>query len=437
LSGTVNVAVCPACGTRGALNIPFVYHDPDEEVALLFLPVDAGPNEVERQKAAGQLTRQLMDNMPPEERKGYLLQPETFISMDSFVKRVLELEGISDEEMERSQQQRELMQKLLEASEEEWPTILEENEELVDEGLFALLEYIMQLGASMGQETEGTEKVAALHEHLVEQTELGQTLSQRSEVVRGFVEDPTRESLLDALTQAPDDETVQVLVQSGLPLMDYGFFQALNKRIEEAESTEDEASLRALRRQILDTRDELVEQSESLTQERRMLLGKLLATEDPVKMAASHLSELDDLFFAVMAGEMEAADQQGDQAAVRELREVAAAVNRVMEGNMPPEIALTRQLLTATSDEQLERQLKENEEMITPRFMQFLDGLKTSMTEQGQDEAVERLNDIQAKARKYVSAAMPEAPSPQPRPQVDSDSDSEERTPSGLIIAKH
>jgi hypothetical protein len=437
LSGTVNVAVCPACGTRGALNIPFVYHDPENEVALLYLPVDAGPNEVERQKAAGQLTRQLMDNMPPEERKGYLLQPETFISMESFVKRVLELEGISEEDMERSQRQRALMENLVNVSEEEWPEILEENESLVDEGFFALLEYIMQLGAAMGQEAEGAEKVDALHDYLVEETELGQALSQRSEVVRGFAEDPTRESLLNALIQAPDEDTVLVLVQSGLPLMDYSFFQALNKRIEEAETTEDEQALRALRRRILDTRNELVEQSESLAQERRLLLSKLLATEDPVKMAASHLSELDDLFFVVMASEMEAAQEQGDQTAVAELRKVATAVNRVMERNMPPEIALTRRLLTATSDEQLERQLREYEEMITPQFIQFLDGLQASMSEQGQDEAVDRLVEIQAKARKYVSAAAPEAPAPQPKPQAQADSDSEERTPSGLIIAKH
>ena len=82
LSGGVNVAVCPSCGTGGALNLPFIYHDPEKEIALLYLPVESGPGMVERQKVAGRLTRQLMDAMAPEERKGYLLQPETFISME-------------------------------------------------------------------------------------------------------------------------------------------------------------------------------------------------------------------------------------------------------------------------------------------------------------------------------------------------------------------
>lgn len=109
LSGSVNVAQCPSCGTGGALNIPFVYHDPAKEMALLYLPVEAGANMVEREKVAGQLTRQLMDAMPPEEKKGYLLQPETFISMETLVKRVLELEGVSADEMARSQSQREFV----------------------------------------------------------------------------------------------------------------------------------------------------------------------------------------------------------------------------------------------------------------------------------------------------------------------------------------
>ena len=37
LNGLVNVAVCPHCGMRAALNLPFLYHDPDKELALVYI----------------------------------------------------------------------------------------------------------------------------------------------------------------------------------------------------------------------------------------------------------------------------------------------------------------------------------------------------------------------------------------------------------------
>lgn len=434
ISGTVNAAVCPSCGTGGALNIPFVYHDPDEEIALLYLPVESGPNEVERQKAAGRLTRQLMEAMPPEERKGYLLQPETFISMESLVKRVLELEGISEEEMLHSQRQREFVAELLEASEDEWSDMVGENAELVDEGLFAFLEYVMRLSTASGQQADGAEKLESLHEYLVEETALGQQLANRSEIFQAFAEDPTRDSLLDALTQAPDEETVLLLVQSGISLMDYAFFQKLVHRIEEAESPEKKASLQKLRRTILDLREDLMQASDQAVRERTLLLSRLLATEDPVRMARSHLSELDELFFAVLGTELREAQQNEDQARIEELERVATAVNRVIEGTMPPEVALTRRLMAA-SDEDLMAQLRANRKQLTPEYLEFLRAVQQSMDEQGQTDAAERISRILTKAEQLAPAGGPPA-TPQAGKEA-GEGPAEERTPSGLIIAKH
>lgn len=437
LSGTVNVAMCPACGTGGSLNLPFIYHDPDEEIALLYLPVEAGSNEVERQKVAGRLTRQLMDAMPPEERKGYLLQPETFISMETLIKRVLELEGISEEDMERGQRQRAFFAELVQADEEQWSEMLSENAELVDEGLFAFAEYVMQLLASGAQLDVDAEKLEALHEHLVENTKLGQELAKRSEVIRDFVEDPTRDSLLHALTEAPDEETVSILVRSGLPLMDYGFFQQLNQRIEEAESAELEGELRALRRTILDLRDRLVEESEEAVRERARLLNSLVMTEDPQRMASSHLSELDELFFTVLGTRLQEAQDEGDEEALEALERVATAVNRVIESTMPPEIALIRRLV-AVSDDELDQALRANRKQLTPRFLQFVEALEQSMEEQGQDEAAAQLAKIRDRARQIAPAQRPAAAAQKPDVEGDEQkpADTEERTPSGLIIAK-
>jgi hypothetical protein len=438
IGGTVNVAVCPSCGMGGALNIPLIYHDPEKEVALLFLPVESGPTEVERQRAAGRLTRQLMDAMAPEERRGYLLQPETFISTDTLVKRVLELEGVSEEDMALAQRQREFVVELLQAEPSAWPEMVSESPELIDESAFAFLEYLMQLVAS-GQQISEPEKLDSLHEFLVHETEIGRALANRSEIFRIFAQEPSRDSLLEALIQAPDEETITLLVQSGISLMDYGFFQKLVKRIDTAESPEEKATLQELRRTILDQRDELTKQSEEEVRERADLLAKLMRSEDPERLAASHLSELDEIFFALLGSEMREAQQRGDDEAVEAIHRAASAVNRVIEGTMPPEVALARRLM-AVPEEQLDQQLQATRQLLTPRFLQFLEAMGQSLVEQGQDEAAERLARVAARARRVVPEAAAAATEgdegEEAAPAEQGASDSETRTPSGLIIAK-
>jgi len=441
LSGAVNVAMCPSCGNGGPLNIPFIYHDPEKEVALLFLPFSAGSDEVERQKLAGQLTRQLMDSLPQEERKGYLFQPETFLTLENVVKRVLELEGVTDEDMERSQKQREFLDKFLSAIEEEWPELVNDNEDLLDENFFGLLQYTMQVIAVSGANGGDFSKVEKGYTYLVENTAIGQQLSKRTEAVRMFADDPTQANLLEALIAAPDEETVAVLVQSGMGLMDYSFFQQLVYRMEATEDSEEKAHLTQLRRQILEIRDEVMEAGEGIARERAQLLEKMLNTDDPLKMARSHLSELDDTFALVLRSELTAARNRGDKAGVEALQRVATILNQVTEENMPPEIVLARRLLMAPSEEQMQTILKNNQQLLEPAFFQFLENIEATSREQGEAKTAEQLARIRALAQQYApqpevatdeeSSADPQPPTPPETPAED-----ETRTPSGLIIAK-
>jgi len=440
LGGGVNVAMCPACGNGGALSIPFIYHDPEKESALLFLPFGVGNGEVERQKLAGQLTRQLMDAMPQEERKGYLFQPETFLTMENIVKRVLELEGVTDEDMARNQEQREFLDKFLSATEEEWPTLAAENEALLDENFFGLLQYTMQVIAMSGASGSDLDRIEKGYTYLIEQTATGQLLTKRTEVVRAFADNPTQASLLEALLAAPDQETVEVLVQSGMALLDYTFFQQLVHRIEAAEDSQEKARLTQLRRNILEIRDTIMEASEDVARARAQLLGKLLNTEDPLKMARSYLSELDDTFALVLRSELTAARNRGDKQGVEALQRIASVLNQVTEENMPPEIVLARRLLMATSDEQVQSILKNNQQLLQPQFFQFLEGIEATSREQGETQTVDQLARIRALAQQYApqpegipEEAAPEAPQSPTPPAPPED---ETRTASGLIIAK-
>ncbi|MBN1872672.1 MAG: hypothetical protein JXA33_00440 [Anaerolineae bacterium] len=451
LSGSVNMAVCSSCGAGGALNIPFIYHDPEKEIALLYLPVGVGNTEVQRQQAAGTLTRQLMNALPPEERKGYLLQPETFISSETLVKRVLELEGITEEDMDRNRQQQEFFAQLLQAEEEQWSELTAQNRELLDEGLFSLLQYTLNLaaqsvqaaGAQSSVQQESFErnfaKMQRLYEYMVEETEVGQRLAHRTEVVQGFFDSPSRETLLQALVDAPDDETVTMLVQSGLQLMDYAFFQNLVRRMKEV-SPEEKQHLFELRKRVLNLRDEVMQAGQEIAMARAELLTKMMVSEDAMRMARSHLSELDDTFMYVLRSELATAQKEENEEAIEGLQGIVSIINQIMEESMPPELVFVRRLLMTPSEEALSEMLQQNREVLQPTFFQFLEALEANSRENNEVETAEQLAKIRSKAQMYAPASAAPAAESKVQPKISSkpvpSAASETTTPSGLIIAK-
>jgi predicted RNA-binding Zn-ribbon protein involved in translation (DUF1610 family) len=40
LSGSINRIKCPSCGFEGQIAAPLVYHDPEKELLLTFMPVE-------------------------------------------------------------------------------------------------------------------------------------------------------------------------------------------------------------------------------------------------------------------------------------------------------------------------------------------------------------------------------------------------------------
>jgi hypothetical protein len=348
------------------------------------------------------------------------------------LKRVLELEGVTEEDMERSRQQRVFLDVFVSALEEEWPKMLEEHDDLLDESFFGLLEYTMQMAAMASPNNLDLKKFQDAYDFLVDNSTVGQQLVKRTQVMREFADAPSQESLLQALINAPDDQTVAALVQSGLPLMDYSFFQILVKRIEAAGESEEKARLSELRRTILQIRDAIRQAGQDVAGKRAELLQKLLSTEDPLKMARSYLSELDDVFFYVLGSELREAQQRGNKKTFEALQAIAGMVNKVMEENMPPELVLLRRLLMAPTEEQVQQLLESNRAMLKPAFFQMLEELQNS----SRPEDAERVAKIRAIAGAYVSAeAAPQKVEPQPQSSPKPPA-SETQTSSGLIIAK-
>ncbi|MBE9525175.1 MAG: hypothetical protein IMY76_08745, partial [Chloroflexi bacterium] len=118
LSGQVNVASCPHCNYHGDLAIPIVYHDPEKELLFTFFPPEMGLPMEEQEKILGPLITKVFDNLPQEQRKGYLLSPQSTFTFKSLLENILEADGITREMLDAQEARMNLIQQLLTMSEE-------------------------------------------------------------------------------------------------------------------------------------------------------------------------------------------------------------------------------------------------------------------------------------------------------------------------------
>jgi uncharacterized protein YbaR (Trm112 family) len=82
LSNRLNAFTCPVCKNAGALASPFLYHDADKELALLFIPMNLNVREADQQRMIGKLRRP-SDQPAARKRKAYLCSRNS----SSFVRR--------------------------------------------------------------------------------------------------------------------------------------------------------------------------------------------------------------------------------------------------------------------------------------------------------------------------------------------------------------
>lgn len=434
LSEQVNIVRCPRCGTAQRINMPFIYHDPAREVALLYLPPDAGKNEVERQKVAGKLTRVLLNSLPTEEQKSYLLQPETFLNVESLKRRVLELEGLGEEEINRARERLELLGALVDAAREGTleQAVAEHQVELESPEFHLLLQaYIAP--AMQGEQSEDTQVLRTLLEYLRAHTEMGQKFAVMDRAYDVFRSDPTRENLLALLRVTPSEDLFRSVVENAIDSLDYAFFKALVDKIEQAPTEAERQEWETLRKRILAARDELVQQVKQIYQSRQDLIEKLLETEEVDKMLQSHLSELDPYFAAAMEGFFRQADQEHDLVLVQELKMLSQKVDELIEQQTPPEVAFLQMLLSAPSDAEVKKLLRRNEELLSPELLELLKRASAQFQQEpeGKDpQMIARLAHVVALLEEHLGAAAAAAPQ-------EAQSEGESSLPEGLIFAKH
>ncbi len=399
LQGQINIAQCPSCGTQGPMTAPFLYHDPEHELALVLMPNELNLSHGEQQRIIGDLTNALINRLQPEQRKAYLLTPKTFFTVDSLTKEVLRAEGITPEMLERQKTKARLINEFLQAQDEtNLRKLVKEHDTELDYEFFQILTASAQSAQVDGQ-TEIAQALLGLRTLLAELSSRGRAAVAEVDASMGLGETITREELLSRLQAAESEEEFNALVAAGRPLLDYAFFQNLTSSIESASNAESAAQLKALRTKILDTTTKQDEAARARMQRAGELLRAILEAKDPQAVARQRLDEIDDAFFVVLSANLQRASAEKREDIVQALRQVGDMVVGLMEDRLPPEVRLVNRLLNASYPDDTGQLLRAQRELLTPEFIAGLDQIADELEQAGDEKPANHMRQVRDQAR--------------------------------------
>jgi hypothetical protein len=404
LSGQINVAACPQCGHAGTLNTPLVYHDPEKELLLTFVPPELGLPETEQQRIIGDLTNRVMSSLPVEGRKGYLLRPRSFLRLEGLVEAILEADGITREMIEAQRAKVDLLDRLVRAtSEEARRVIAQENDDLLDYEFYHLLSLNIEMAQAEDQR-DVAEELLGLRQQLLGWTTTGREVAAREEAIRSLGSEVTREGLLEKLVEAAlagEQAKVETMVALARPAIDYQFYQQLTERIEAAGGaahTEDAETLRELRNTILDLTAEIDAQVQQATEDAAQLLQVILDSDDPQEVIRDNLDQIDELFLGILDRNLGLATQSGRAEDVKKLQQVGDILTELILESQPPEIRLINELLVAEYPEGTQALLEEHHQMVDARLMEIMGMVGKDLREKDREESAARLAQIMDQA---------------------------------------
>jgi len=393
LGGVSNMARCPHCGYQGRLATPIVYHDNDKELLLTFFPPELGLPLNEQERVIGPLIKQVMDRLPPEKRKGYLLNPIPNLTYESMIQTILSKDGITPEMLKEQQDRVSLIERLMQASSNDVRSeIIKQNTDLFDEQFFALFSRIAQSAAASGQE-QVARSLVEVQKQLLEETAFGRELKESvgeleaaTKSLQDAGQELTREKLLELVIAAPNDARVRAFVNLARAGMDYEFFQLLSNRIDKATGDE-KTKLEALREKLLDYTNEMDKQLEARYKQAQEFVESLLTQDDVVQAVQDNLDRFTQDAVDVVNQMLRQASEKNDYTRMGKLQKM---VEVLREASTPPEVSFIEQLLDAPDDAALDKMLSDNASLINDQFMEALIGLVAQVdqaAEQGNPEA--------------------------------------------------
>jgi hypothetical protein len=386
LGSVSNFAVCKSCGYNGPLATPIVYHDADKELLLTYFPGELGMPVNDQEKLIGPLITQVTNHLPLEKRKAYLLRPQSFLTYQSLIERILGADGITPEMIQAQQKRVSLVERLLGATSPEIRSeIIKQNAPLLDAEFFAIFSHLVEGAVSSGQE-QAAKTMDELQNQLLVETEYGRKVASQSNEIQEAIKTLQaagkgldREKLLSILIEAPNEDRLNALVSLTRPGIDYLFFQSLTELIEKS-NTGERKILESLRGKLLEITRKLDQRAEEELKRAEVLLNNLLAAENIQQATSEHLNEINDAFVQVLNRNLQDANKKNDAVLMPKLHQIVTVLQQASAP--PPELALVEEMLAAPDETALNKMIETHAAELTPEFSSMVASIISRSEEQ-------------------------------------------------------
>jgi hypothetical protein len=414
LGNVSNFAVCQSCGYNGPLATPIVYHDTDKELLLTYFPGELMVPVNEQEKLIGPLITQVTNRLPPEKRKAYLLRPQSFLTYQSLIERVLVADGITPEMIQAQQKRVSLVERLVSASSAEVRSeIIKQDGALFDAEFFAIFSRLVEGTLSSGHE-QAARTMDEIQKQLVAETEYGRKVASQSNEIQEAIKTLQaagkgldREKLLNILIEAPNDDRLNALVSFTRPGLDYLFFQSLTERIEKG-SGDERKKLETLREKLLEITRKIDQRAEEEFKRAGALLNNLLSAENIQQAATDHLNEINDTFVQVLNRALQDANKKNDTVLMPKLQQIVAVLQQASAP--PPELALLEEMLATPDETALNKMIEQHASELTPEFSSIVASVISRSEEQAGEkksgEEVQMLEKLQVIYRAILKFTM-------------------------------
>ena len=409
LSNTSNFLHCPSCGYQGMLAIPIIYHDPDKELLFTFFPPDLNTTVNEQEKQIGPLINRILNDLPQEKRKAYLLQPQSMLTFQTMIEKILEADGITKEMLDDQQKRINLLDKLIKTPKEDRLAIFEQEKGIIDINFFSILSRIVESAMEQGDE-KSQKPLLDLQKQLFENTQVGQDLfiqvKETETAIQSLQEASknglTREKLLEILESTPSEtqlSTTASLARSGL---DYGFFQLLTEKIDSTQEENEKQKLTQLRDKLLQITEEIDKQLQKQMTNAKQLLEKILSAEKIEEELEKNFNSVNDFFIQVLQTELSKARKDANLDRIQKLERIMIVIEKA---SAPAEEAkLFENLLKFKDKDDLDRLISVNSTKINQGFLDLMNNIANQV--QKQDNQPELLDKVKAVYKAVLRHSM-------------------------------
>ncbi|MCA9903393.1 MAG: CpXC domain-containing protein [Anaerolineae bacterium] len=404
LTGRLNTVQCPNCGVAIVVATPLVYHDAEKELLITFVPMELGIPKDQQEKVIGDLLRQ----MPTQSMKGYFFQPRQALTMQGLIEQILHADGVTPEMMEQQRERARLIEQFLQTPDAELEALVKEHDADID-GTFLQTMGLFAQQAIAGGQQQAAEAILATQQRIMQLSTYGQEIiadAQQQEAVvreveqkiRALGQQPTRADFMKLVLEfAEQDEHLQALVGLVRPAFDYQFFNDMTTFIGQAPADERD-SLETLRDRLVELTQAVDEEAQVAMQESAALLQAILQNPEPDAFIQENAALLDDTFMAVLSANIQHAEQQGNIEASARLKDIYQKVMQVLQASMSPELRFINQLLSAPSQEEADKLLKEQVSNFGPGLLDLMDALMQAFEARGESMLVDRVKALRGQA---------------------------------------